>query len=200
MPDDPRHRESGASPNERDDPSTRIIRRHPSPQFPEPLSDDTHTSIIRREPTVGLTPAGGEEPTTQVARPEPPRSARTSQAPSNVTAVAASAAGIVGGWATAVVATDLITAWWRTDQLFCVGVGFLTAVFAASTIGGVIGLLLRRRAGLYLTVVAALLALLIFAGIFVAGADLAGVVYAIPALPAATIALAIAPATWRWTE
>jgi hypothetical protein len=61
-------------------------------------------------------------------------------------------------------------------------------------------LLLRRRVGIFLSVVSAVVALLIFAGIFVAGAQMAGVVYAFPALPAATILLAIAPATWRWTK
>jgi hypothetical protein len=54
--------------------------------------------------------------------------------------------------------------------------------------------------GIFLSVVAALLALLIFSGIFIAGAHLAGVVYAFPALPAATIVLALVPATWRWTK
>lgn len=120
--------------------------------------------------------------------------------PSNATAVAAATVNIITGWATAVVATDLITGWWRTDRLFCVGVGFLTAVFAASAIGGVVGLLLRRRVGIFLTLVAAVLALLIFAGIFVAGAHMAGVVRAIPVLPVATVLLAVAPATWRWTQ
>jgi hypothetical protein len=120
--------------------------------------------------------------------------------PSSATAVAASAVAIIGGWATSVVATGLITGWWRTDRLFCVGVGFLTAIFGAATIAAVTGLLLRRRMGIFLSVVAALLALLIFSGIFIAGAHMAGVVYAFPALPAATIVLALVPATWRWTK
>ena len=51
---------------------------------------------------------------------------------------------ILSGWATAVIATDLITGWWGTDRLFCVAVGFLTRCSAAGTIGGVIALLLRR--------------------------------------------------------
>ena len=120
--------------------------------------------------------------------------------PSNTTAVAASAVSIISGWATSVVATGLITGWWRTDRLFCVGVGFLTAVFGATTIAGVVGLLLRRRVGIFLAVVAAVLALLIFSGIFIAGAHMAGVVRAFPVLPVATIALAVAPATWRWMK
>ena len=120
--------------------------------------------------------------------------------PSGTTAVAAATVSILSGWATAVVATDLITGWWQTDRLFCVGVGFLTAVFGASTIAGVVGLLQRRRVGIYLSVVAAVIGLLIFAGIFVTGAHAAGIVHAIPVLPAATIVLAVAPDTWRWTR
>jgi hypothetical protein len=195
---------SGPTPTlEPDDTHTSIIRRNPTGPIPEPLGDDTHTSIIRRQPT-------GEEPTNLVApldepetgliRSAPRRIAGSAKPPSNVTAVAASAISIVGGWATAVVATDLITGWWKTDRLFCVGVGFLTAVFAASTIAGVVGLLLRRRVGIFLTLVAAVLALLIFAGIFVAGAHMAGVVRAIPVLPVATAILTLAPPTWRWTK
>ena len=70
---------------------------------------------------------------------------------------------ILSGWATAVIATDLISGWWRTDQLFCVAVGFLTAVSAAAAIGGLVGLLLRRRMGRLLVVVGCVIALLIFA-------------------------------------
>jgi hypothetical protein len=39
---------------------------------------------------------------------------------------------------------------------------------------------------------------MIFAGLFVAGASLPAIVYAIPALPLATIVLAVLPATGRW--
>ena len=101
---------------------------------------------------------------------------------------------ILSGWATAVIATDLITGWWRTDRLFCVAVGFLTAVSAAATIGGLILLLLRRRLGRLLIVVGAVVALMIFAGLFVAGAKLPPVVYAIPVLPVASVVLALLPA------
>ena len=52
---------------------------------------------------------------------------------------------IVSGWATAVVATDLITGWWHTDRLFCVAVGFLALLFAGTTIAGVILLLFAGR-------------------------------------------------------
>ena len=107
---------------------------------------------------------------------------------------------IISGWATAVIATDLITGWWRSDPLFCVAVGFLTAVSAAATIGGLILLLLRRRLGRLLIVVGSIVALLIFASLFVAGAKLEPVVYAIPVLPLASIVLALLPATRRWSR
>jgi hypothetical protein len=178
-----------------DDTRTGIIRRHPTGPIPEPLSDDTFTGIIRREPL-----AEGDESATGIMRPAPQRIPGPPRAPSNVTAIAVSTVSILSGWATSVVATALISGWWRTDRLFCVGVGFLTAVFGAATIGGVVGLLLRRRVGIWLSAVAAVLALLIFSGIFIAGAQMAGVVYAFPVLPVTTIALSVAPATWRWTK
>ena len=180
--------------NPPDDTRTGIIRRHPTGPIPEPLSDDTRTSIIGRQPSSLDESATGIVRGVRVRIGGPPRS------PSNATAVAASAVSIISGWATSVVATGLITGWWHTDRLFCVGVGFLTAVFGATTITGVVGLLLRRRVGIFLSVVAALLALLIFSGIFIAGAHMAGVVRAFPVLPVATIVLAVAPATWRWTK
>jgi hypothetical protein len=182
-----------------DDSRTGIIRRQPTGPVPEPLSDDTRTSIIRRRPT-SLHPSDVEESATGIIRPKAVRIPGPPKTRSSATAVAASAVAIIGGWATSVVATGLITGWWRTDRLFCVGVGFLTATFGAATIAAVTALLLRRRMGIFLSVVAALLALLIFSGIFIAGAHLAGVVYAFPALPAATIVLALVPATWRWTK
>ena len=181
-----------------DDTRTSIIRRHPTGPIPEPLSDDTRTSIIGRDPAT-LHPALPGDDATHAARRRPMRIPGSVQPPSNVSAVAASAVSIVSGWATAVVATGLITAWWRTDRLFCFGVAFLTAVFGACTIAGVVALMLRRRMGIFITVVAAALAILIFSGIFIAGARMAGVVYAFPALPALTIAFALAPATWKWT-
>jgi hypothetical protein len=207
--DDPNNDQSGESPGVEptgepdDDAGTSIIRRHPSGPIPQPLSDETRTSIIRRQPT-GEEPTNLvgalDEPETGLIRPAPRRIAGAPKPPSNVTAVAASAVSIISGWATAVVATDLITGWWKTDRLFCVGVGFLTAVFAATTIGGVVGLLLRRRVGIYLTLVAVVLGLLIFAGIFVAGAHMAGAVRAIPVLPVATAVLTLVRSTWRWTK
>jgi len=43
--------------------------------------------------------------------------------PGRSTAVAASAVSIISGWATSVVATDLIAGWWKSDRLFCVAGG-----------------------------------------------------------------------------
>jgi hypothetical protein len=180
-----------------DDTRTNIIRRFPTGPIPEPLSDDTRTSVF--DPRPGA-PQPAAAPSESSASRRPVRIPGTPQPPSSATAIAASAVSIIGGWATAVVATGLIAAWWRTDELFCFGVAFLTAVFGACTIAGVVGLMLRRRVGVYLTVVAAALAILIFSGIFIAGARMAGVVYAFPALPLLAIGLAVAPATWKWTS
>ncbi len=112
--------------------------------------------------------------------------------------MATAVVAILTGWTTAVIATDLITGWWRTDRLFCVAVGFLTAISAAALIAGLIGLLLRRWVSRLLIVVGAVVALLIFSSLFVAGAKLPSVVYAIPLLPVACIVLAVLPATGRW--
>lgn len=179
-----------------DDTRTGIIRRHPAGPIPEPLSDDTRTSFTGPS----RLDAGDDSATGIVRGALARRIVRPPRPPGYTTAVAASAVAIISGWATSVVATGLITGWWRTDRLFCVGVGFLTAVFGATTIAGVVGLLLRRRVGIFLSVVAAVLALLIFSGIFIAGAHMAGALRAFPVLPVATIALAVAPATWRWTK
>lgn len=96
------------------------------------------------------------------------------------------------------IATSLISGWWGTDELFCIAIGFLTAVSAAATIGGLISLLLRQRIGRLLIVVGSVVALMIFAGLFVAGADLPQLVYGIPILPVAAITLSLLPATGRW--
>jgi len=126
----------------------------------------------------------------------PPHSAGADPKPAIATAVIS----ILSGWATAVIATDLITAWWGTDLLFCVAVGFLAAISAAATIGGVIALLLRRRIGRILVVVGSVIAMLIFASLFVAGAKLPPVVYAMPLLPLASVGLALLPDTARWSR
>ncbi len=182
------------------------------PDFPDTSDDDSSppkTGIIRRQPSGPLpaidesrtTHIGAqlEQPTTYIprARPVAIEGRRT---PSPKTAIATAVAAILSGWAIAVIATDLITGWWASDRLFCVAVGFLTGVFAASTVGGLIALLLRRRIGRWLVVVGSAIGLMIFASLFVAGAQLEPVVYAIPALPVATILLALLPATRRWAR
>jgi hypothetical protein len=191
------------------DPQTSIIRRHPT--GPLPTSDDSEpqTSIIRRVPTGAIpqvhapldTPPPGEPQTSYIPRPTPvavgsPGGQWRSPTAASITA----AVSIVSGWATAVIATSLISGWWRTDELFCVAIGFLTAVSAAATITGLIALLLRRRIGRLLIVVGAAVALMIFAGLFVAGAELPPIVFGIPALPIASVVLALLPATTRWTR
>ena len=173
------------------EPQTSIIRRHPTGEMPAladpPTSyiesaadEDSHTSYIPRARPVA------------VGKPHSRANPRA--------AIATAIASILSGWATAVIATDLITGWWRSDQLFCVAIGFLTAVSAAALISGLIALLLRRRMARLLIVVGAIVALLIFAGLFVAGAKLSPVVYAIPVLPVATVLLALLPGTRRWAR
>jgi hypothetical protein len=185
------------------EPPTSIIRRHPTGEFPaigdEPLArrpdgPDPQTSYIGRA-------AGEDSQTSYIPRARPvavgtPRALRAS--PSG--AIATAVASILSGWATAVIATDLITGWWRSDRLFCVAIGFLAAVSAAALISGLIALLLRRRMGRLLIVVGSVVALLIFSGLFVAGAKLSPVVYAIPVLPVASVLLALLPATRRWAH
>lgn len=183
---------------------TRIIRRQPDAAVPpQAVSSEQQTGIIRRQPT-GSFAAIGEpvamEPadprTSYIPRPTPVAVGVTRGDPTAASATAT--VSIISGWATAVIATSLISGWWGTDELFCIAIGFLTAVSAAATIGGLISLLLRRRIGRLLIVVGSIVALMIFAGLFVAGADLPRIVYAIPALPVASVVLALLPATGRW--
>jgi hypothetical protein len=115
-------------------------------------------------------------------------------------AIATAVVTILSGWGTALIATDLITGWWASDRLFCVAVGFLTAVSAGATIAGLIALLLRRRMARLLIVVGSIVALMIFASLFVAGAKLSPVIYGIPVLPVASILFALLPATRRWAR
>ena len=169
------------------EPQTGIIRRHPTGEIP-----------VSAEPqTWGHLPPEGQGDYIPRARPAavaPSKAAR----PNPHTAIATAIVSILSGWATAVIATDLITGWWRSDRLFCVAIGFLTAVSAAASITGLIGLLLRRRMSRLLIVVGAVVALLIFSSLFVAGAKLPPVVYAIPVLPLASILFALLPGTRRW--
>lgn len=105
---------------------------------------------------------------------------------------------IIGCWATSVVSTDLIASWWHTDRLFCVAVGFLSLVFAGTTVSGVIMLLLRRPIGRYLIAVGAVVALLTFGSLFLAGARVPGIVHVIPVIQVVTVVAALHPATRRW--
>ena len=171
------------------EPQTGIIRRHPTGEIP-----------VSAEPqTWGHLPPEGQGDYIPRARPAavaPSKAAR----PNPHTAIATAIVSILSGWATAVIATDLITGWWQSDRLFCVAIGFLTAVSAAALIGGLIAVLLRRRMGRLLIVVGSVVALLIFAGLFVAGAKLSPVVYAIPLVPVASVLLALLPATRGWAR
>lgn len=184
-----------------------FIRRQPSSPNPGPIPgpapepDDTRTGIIRRAPT-GSIPAIEDAPTGLIRRAEPvvvpARRPVDIDISTGSTAIAASAVSIVSGWATAVVATDLITGWWHTDRLFCVAVGFLTLLFAGTTISGVIMLLLRRSVGRYLITFGAVVALLTFGSVFIAGAKIPWPVYLIPVLPLASLVLALHSSTKRW--
>lgn len=69
---------------------------------------------------------------------------------------------------------------------------------AAATIGGLIALLLRRRMGRLLIVVGSIIGLLIFGSLFIAGARVHPVVYAMPVLPLASILFTLLPSTRRW--
>jgi hypothetical protein len=210
--------ENRASTGPSDD-HTRIIRRQPGDTASAPLrvQDEPKTSIIRRHPTGAIPTAADAEPATGlIARPahaadddqtqtrhipraRPVTIPRTPAGANPRSAVAAATASILSGWATAMIATDLIAGWWHSDRLFCVAVGFLTAISAAATIGGLIALLLRRRTGRLLVVVGSIIGLLIFGSLFIAGASLHPVVYAMPVLPAAAIAFTLLPSTRRWS-
>jgi hypothetical protein len=187
---------------------------HDTPQRPEATrsGDDARTRIIRRAPTAPLPPI---PETSHVARrppswqgAPPPRRAGfgenlgdslltdTEAAPKTV--VAACAVSIISGWSTSVVATDLIAGWWKSDRLFCIAVGFLALVFATATVAGVITLLQRRPYGRHLIVAGAVVALLTYLGVFIAGAHVAWIVHTLPVLPLASIVLALHPETKRW--
>ncbi len=112
---------------------------------------------------------------------------------SDRTAVAACAVSIVSGWATSVVATDLIAGWWRTDRLFCIAIAFLALVFAMTTISGVIMLLQHRPFGRYLIAAGAIVAVLTYGGVFLAGARVAWIVYTLWLLPVVSVVLAFLP-------
>ncbi|MCV7098542.1 hypothetical protein [Mycobacterium kubicae] len=196
-PSDPPARENTSEPTSASEPTstpsearTRIIRRAPTGPLP-PIADTATTQMPTR--------ASALPPTTRVPQ-LPPLPSVLHDEPRAATAVAACAVGIVSGWSTSVVATDLIAGWWRSDRLFCVAVGFLALVFAIATISGVIALLLHRPIGRYLIVAGAVVALLTYGGVFIAGARVAWLVYLLPVLPIASVALALHPQTNRWVS
>jgi hypothetical protein len=165
---------------------------------------EARTRIIRRAPS-GPIPVVPESPTTQISQ-EPPSYPAASDAtqraivsrlpgdePSDRTDVAACAVSIISGWATSVVATDLIAGWWRTDRLFCIAVAFLALVFAITTVSGVIMLLRHRPLGRYLIAAGAVVAVLTYGGVFLAGARVAWIVYTLWVLPIASVVLAFLP-------
>jgi hypothetical protein len=151
--------------------------------------DDTHTTYIPRQPVPPRGIPTGNSP--GVAR-------NLAGEPTGRTAVAASAVSIVSGWATSVVATDLIAGWWKSDRLFCVAVAFLALVFALATVSGVILLLQRRRLGRSLVVAGAVIALLTYGGVFIAGARVAWIVHTLPLLPIASVLLTLNSHTKDW--
>ncbi|UWW07642.1 hypothetical protein [Mycolicibacterium brumae] len=182
---------------------TRIIRRAPTGAIPVVPAEvaAARSSLVEPSGNVAEGPSLARsslvEPSGDVA--EGPSLTRSSLVePSGLTAQAAAVTAMLSGWPTSVVATNLIAGWWDGDQLFCVAIGFLTCVFAAATIVGVLFTLRRRSWGPYLLTAGAVIALLMFAGVFVAGARLEAVVYAVPALPLATVILALLPSTRRW--
>ncbi len=180
-----------------DAPATSIIRRVPTGAIP--IADGPQTSII--EPATGLIAAAEDAPATTfipASAPTPAAKDTPKPPPGPFAACATATACILSGWATAVIATSLIAGWWRTDPLFCVAIGFLAAVGCGATIGGQIAVLLRRRTGRAVVVVGALVTLVIFASLFVAGAKLPPIVYGIPVLPIASMVLAMLPVTGRW--
>lgn len=172
----------------------RIIRRTPTGSFPAlnaPSWSDDRTS------NAGTPTEAGQ--TAYIPRPVPVI-VPSRRSPGPATAIAAAVLSILSGWATAVIATDLIAGWWNTDLLFCIAIGFLTAISAAAGIGGLIALLLQRRMGRLLIAVGAAIGLLIFGSLFLAGAKLHPVVYAMPLLPVSAIVLALLPSTRDWTR
>lgn len=175
------------------------------PEHPSEPPSGEQTRIIRRAPT-GPIPTAADEPSTAIIRrapagpaPIPPAARGGSGSGGPGTAVAACVVAMLSGWTTAVLATDLIIGWWDTDRLFCAAVGFLALVFAGSTMSGVVLVLLRRPVGRYLIVAGAVVALLAFGGVFIAGASIPWIVYLMPLLPVSSAVLAVLPATGRWT-
>lgn len=115
---------SGGPPSDR----TRIIRGQPDADVPPPTESlEPQTGIIRRHPTGSfpvLPDPTDDTQTGYLPRATPLAVGSPGTAPPSAAAAAATAAvSIVSGWATAVIATSLITGWWDTDKLFCVAIG-----------------------------------------------------------------------------
>jgi hypothetical protein len=182
-------------------PQTRIIRRAPTAPLPQ-IVDDARTTHIPRPPHLPPPPFAPPLPPLPLPRTrasrQPGLAGSPVGSPSGATAMAASAVAIISGWATSVVATDLIAGWWRSDLLFCVAVAFLALVFALATVSGVILLLLRQSLGRYLIVAGAVVAILTYLGVFIAGARVAWVVHTLPILPIASTVLTLLPRTKDW--
>ncbi len=173
-------------------------RHHPptgaNPSGQSPASSPSR--IIRRAPTGAIPIVTSSSRIPPPFQPSP--ASLPARFPSAGVAIGACVLALVGCWATSVVSTDLIASWWHTDRLFCVAVAFLSLVFAGTTVSGVIMLLLRRPVGRYLIAVGAVVALLTFGSLFLAGARVPGIVHVIPFIEIATVAAALHPATRRW--
>ena len=153
------------------------------------IADQAKTTQIPRPPAPpAREPVGG-----QFGRP----GAQLRDAAGRIV-TAACAVSFVSGWATSVVATDLVAGWWRSDKLFCIAIAFLAIVFATATVSGVILLLQRQPNGRRLILVGAVVALLTYGGVFIAGARVAWIVYLLPLLPLAGVVLALRPETKRF--
>ncbi|MEB3031671.1 hypothetical protein [[Mycobacterium] nativiensis] len=172
--------------------------RHQPPTGATPTGSNPASRIIRRAPTGAIpivTGASRIPPPTR--HPEMAQPVRVQYASAAVP-ITACVLAIVGCWATSVVSTDLIASWWHTDRLFCVAVAFLSLVFAVLTVSGVILLLLRRPLGRYQIAVGAVVALLTFGSLFIAGARVPWIVHTIPIIQIATVVTALHPNTKRW--
>jgi hypothetical protein len=180
-----------SQPAEPSESRTRIIRRAPTGPLPT-ITPSEATQLSPATPPPAPTGTGRRAAPAGISATSPGADART--------AIAACAVSIVSGWTTSVVATDLIAGWWHTDRLFCVAVGFLALVFAASTIAGVIMLLLHRPLGRYLIAGGAVVALLTYGGVFIAGARVGWIVYTLWLLPLASIVLSLHGQTKRWLD
>ena len=169
-------------PTSADQPQGPRIRREPTGQIPA----SARTQIIRRAP------ASEDSATTLLAQPGDTAAART--------AIGTAVVGILSGWATAAVSTDLIAGRWPEDRVFCLAIGFLSLLFAATSVPGVVLVLVRRWVGRYLIAFSCGVAWLTFSALFLADTAVAWPVYLVPLLPLVTLVLAFRPATRQWCD